>query len=200
MRIIGITGGVGSGKSAVLNYIKEHYNVRIIFTDDVANEMKEPGGICYNSIVSLLGTDSLNPDGTIDKKKMAARIFADDELLKKVNDILHPAVEEYVRAQIKKERIKNEIDFLFIEAALLIEVGYRDKFLDEMWYVYAPPDIRRQRLKESRGYSDEKIDDIFEDQLTDDVFRKKCDKVIDNSGTQISAFRQADEILGGIKH
>lgn len=200
MKIIGITGGVGSGKSAVLNYIREHYNVRIIFTDEVANRMKEPGGLCYNDIVSLLGTDIQKADGTIDKKKMAARIFADKELLKKVNDILHPAVEAYVRSEIEKERAKNEIDFLFIEAALLIEVGYRDKFLDEMWYVYAPPDIRRQRLKESRGYLDDKIDDIFDDQLTDEVFREKCDRVIDNSGTPESAFRQADEILGGTKH
>ena len=88
-----------------------------------------------------------------------------------------------------------QYDFVFVEAALLIENGY-DKIADELWYVYASEDVRRQRLKDSRGYSDEKIDDIFNNQLDDETFRKHCDFVIDNSGSLKDAAREIDKKIG----
>ena len=81
-----------------------------------------------------------------------------------------------------KEARQKGFAFFFIEAALLIEDHY-DKIVDELWYIYADEDIRRKRLKESRGYSDEKIDGIFDSQSSDDTFRKHCSVVIDNSGS-----------------
>ena len=86
------------------------------------------------------------------------------------------------------------MDFLFIEAALLIECGY-DKIVDELWYIYADKEVRRQRLKESRGYSDEKIDNIFKNQLSEDKFRSHCKVVIDNSGTLEDTCKQIDRAL-----
>lgn len=81
-----------------------------------------------------------------------------------------------------REEEKKGTDYFFIEAALLIEDHY-DTIVDEMWYIYADEDTRRKRLKESRGYSDSKIDDIFASQSSDDVFRRFCSVVIDNSGS-----------------
>ncbi|MBR3634704.1 MAG: dephospho-CoA kinase, partial [Lachnospiraceae bacterium] len=92
MKTIGITGGVGCGKSRILEYIRENYNCKIITADDVANEIKEPGEVCYQPLIDLLGKEILGKDKRIDKKKMAAKIFADESLLLKVNDIIHPAV------------------------------------------------------------------------------------------------------------
>ncbi len=193
--IIGITGGIGAGKSTVLGYIKDNYNCLVIFSDDVANDIKKKGYPAYDALVDLLGKEILSEDGEIDKAKMASAIFNNKNLLKNVNNILHPAVNTFIINIIEKERANGAYDFVFVEAALLIENGY-DKIVDELWYVYASEKSRRQRLKASRGYSDEKIDDILSKQLDDATFREYCSFVIDNSGELSEAARQIDNKIG----
>lgn len=195
MRVIGITGGVGSGKSALLQYLVQNYSCRIILADEAAHKVKEPGQPCYEKLVALLSSDILNADGTIYKGLMAARIFESEELLKEVNEIIHPAVKKIILDEIEEERRKGEIAFLFLEAALLIEDGYLN-IVDEMWYIYAKENVRRKRLKESRNYSDEKIDAIMKSQLTEEEFRKYCTFVVDNSSSLEAACRQIDRKLG----
>ncbi|MBQ7919912.1 MAG: dephospho-CoA kinase [Lachnospiraceae bacterium] len=182
MKLIGITGGVGSGKSQVLSFIEEHYLCRIYLADEVAHIVQQKGQICYEEIVQLLGRDILGADGEIDRKKMAAKIFSDEALLEKVNEIVHPRVEEFIRGKIDEAEEEGDVELFFIEAALLIEAGY-SHIVNEMWYIYTREDVRRSRLKESRGYSDEKISQIMSNQLSEEEFRKHCDFVIDNSGT-----------------
>jgi len=196
MKLIGITGGVGAGKSEIINYIKNNCNCRIELADQVAHKLEQPGNSCFDRLVELLGKDILS-DGFIDYKKMASIMFKDSELIKKVNDIVHPAVMEYFLQEIKHEREKGNIDFFFIEAALLIECGY-EKIVDELWYVYASEETRRKRLKQNRGYSDSKIDDIFASQLSERVFREKCKFIIDNDSDLEIAFSQIDNKLGGL--
>ena len=192
--IIGITGGVGAGKSTVLSYIHDHYNCLVILSDDVANEIKKKGYPAYGKLVETLGGEILGEDGEIDRAKMAKVIFNNKNILKTVNNILHPAVNTYIINIVDDERRKNVYDFVFIEAALLIENGY-DKIVDETWYVYADEDARRKRLKESRNYSDEKITDILASQLKDETFRQYCSFIIDNSASLESAAGQIDEKL-----
>ena len=189
MLIIGITGGVGAGKSSILQILKEHCNCKIVLADDVGNMVKEPGQKCYSQIVDLLGDDILQDNKTIDKIKMAQRIFADNQLLQRVNEIIHPAVEEYILNDIAKEREKGQIDVFFLEAALLIEAGYVP-YLDELWYIYTEKSVRIKRLKESRFYSDEKIEQIMNQQLSDEEFRKYADFVLDNSHDFENTFAQ----------
>lgn len=190
MRLIGVTGGVGAGKSSILEYIKKHYKCRIYLADEVAHLVKEKGENCYYRLVELLGDEVLEPEsGQIDKKKMAAMIFRDEELLERVNDIVHPEVRIYLEKRVEEARNNSEIELLFIEAALLIEAGYKD-MVDEMWYIYATEEVRRKRLKESRGYSDEKISQIMEAQLSEEEFRFSCDFVIDNSGSLRKTYKQ----------
>jgi dephospho-CoA kinase len=193
--IIGITGGVGAGKSAVLGYIEENYNARVIYSDNVANDIKKKGYPAYDELLALLGDKILDDTGEIDKKKMAAAIFGNEKLLSSVNNILHPAVNTFIINIIDNEREKGELDFVFVEAALLIENGYKN-FVDELWYVYADESTRRKRLKESRGYTDEKIDKIFGSQLDDKTFRENADFVIDNSKTLKEATMQIDKKIG----
>ena len=194
MKTIGITGGVGAGKSTVLNYIEEHYNAYIIIADKLAYELESPGGICYDNIVGLLGEDVLDESGYIDKRSMASRIFSEPDLLKKVNDIIHPAVKQSILKTIDRESQFGRYEYLIVEAALLIEEGY-GAILDELWYIRVDLDIRRIRLKESRGYSDEKIDSIIASQLSDEEYIKNCKHVIDNSGEPEETYRQIDSVM-----
>ncbi len=193
--MIGITGGVGAGKSALLQYIKEKYCCKILMADEIAHKVKEPGQACYEEIVSLLSPEILEEDGTIHRGKMAVKIFGSEELLQKVNNLIHPAVKKMILDEITVAKAEGKLDFLFVEAALLIEDGYLD-IVDEMWYIYAREEVRRRRLKESRNYTDEKIDAIMKSQLKEEIFRKYCSIVIDNSEGLPAAFRQIDRKLG----
>lgn len=196
MKIIGITGGVGAGKSEILSYIRQHYACRIYLADEVAHKVKEKGQPCYEQLVELLGREILAENGEIDKGRMAAVIFADEEILQQVNEIVHPQVKTYLLARMEEAVDDSEVELFFIEAALLIEAGYQG-MVDELWYVYARQEVRRERLAKSRGYSQEKISQIMDSQLSEAVFRSTCDFVIDNSGEIEDAYRQIREKLAG---
>lgn len=194
MRIIGITGGIGSGKTEILSYISEKYNCKVLLADQIAHKVKEPGRKCYEELIRLLGEDILLDNAQIDHAKMALKIFADQNILKKVNDLIHPAVKEYILSEITQAVKAQQLDFLFIEAALLIEDGYID-IVDELWYIYAVEETRRNRLKQSRSYSDEKIDGILKSQLSDENYRKHCKVLINNSGNLQDTLKQVDKKL-----
>ena len=109
-------------------------------------------------------------------------IFSGENKRRRLNGIVHPAVKEEILEIYRQELKKGKISYLILEAALLIEDGY-DKICDRLWYIDTDKDVRRRRLKESRGYSDEKIDEIFASQLPKEVYREYCSQVIDNNGT-----------------
>lgn len=194
MRFIGITGGIGAGKSEILQYIRRHYKCEIHLADEVAHLVKEPGTKCYTQLIALLGQDIVAADGQIDKAAMAAKIFADEKVLEQVNNIVHPSVKEYLLDKQERARRNPDIELFFVEAALLIEAGY-GPIVDEMWYIYADEAIRAQRLRSARGYSEEKITQIMGNQLTDEEFRRNADFVIDNSGSLEDSYRQIDKKL-----
>lgn len=195
MKIIGVTGGIGAGKSLVLEYMKNKHHAYVLLADKAANDLKEPGQECYEEIVELLGEGILKEDKTIDRAKMAEIIFADERLLQKVNQIIHPAVRRHILKEIEEKRAKGDVSLFVLEAALLIEEHY-DEICDELWYIYADLDKRKERLRENRGYSDQKSENIIKGQLSDEEFRKHCQTVIDNSGEAERTFLQIDEKLG----
>lgn len=181
MYVIGITGGVGCGKSAVLDLLKEESKCVIYRADDIANELKLKGHPCYEKIVDILGEEVLDPDGEINKRMMAIVIFSDPEKKRLVEAVLHPAVKTYINDKIAECRREGSYDYFFFEAALLIEAGYK-QICDEIWYVYASIPTRSKRLMASRNYDLHKIESIMDSQLSDREFRKNCEYVIDNEG------------------
>ena len=196
MKIIGVTGGVGCGKSAVLDDLQNRYHAYILKADELANSLKEKGEDGYQPIVDLLGKDILDQDEKIDNKKMARCIFSDPEKLAKVNSILHPLVREHILRDIEQKKEEKATDLFVLEAALLLEEGY-DQIVDQMWYIYADESVRAERLRQTRGYSDEKIKSIMAKQLSEKAFREGCDVTIDNSGTLDHTREQIDQAIGG---
>ena len=179
MIILGLTGGIGCGKSEVCAYLKDKYNAYIIKTDDLGHDAMAPGGIAYGALTELLGTEYILPDGNFDRKALGSRAFREPELLKKMNAIIHPAVRKMVEIGLENARNSGYM-LAVIESALLIEAGYRG-ICTEFWYIYASEDVRVKRLTESRGLTPEKIADIMDKQRAEEEFRKECDVTIDNS-------------------
>lgn len=195
MKFIGITGGVGAGKSEILSYLGKKTGVRVMLADEIAHELMEAGTDCYKSLRQTFNDEDIwNSDGNFNREKLAKVIFSDKRKRDIMNSMVHPAVKEYVIRQQEYEKERGELSLLVLEAALLIEEHY-DKICDELWYIYTSEENRRDRLKASRGYSDEKIDNIFKSQLSEEEYRKYCAVVIDNNGSVEAAFEQIDKAL-----
>lgn len=190
MKIIGVTGGVGAGKSTVLNYLAKRYGAKLILADLVGHEVMEPGHEAYEQVVKVFGQEIVSEDKTIDRKALGAIVFADEKKRMILNRIIHPAVRQEILRRLEEAELSH-LSYVVVEAALFLEENY-DAFCDETWYIYTDEKIRRQRLKESRGYSDERIDQIFRSQKTHEEFQKRCLFMIDNNGSEEETFRQID--------
>ncbi|MBO5551900.1 MAG: dephospho-CoA kinase [Lachnospiraceae bacterium] len=191
---IGITGGVGSGKSEVLKYLRECTSCRVFNADEEAKKLYTPGSPVFERIIAAAGRDILDDGGLPDKARLSEKLFKDRGLREEINSIVHPAVEGLILDAMASERISGKHDYLFVEAALLIECGY-EEILHEIWYVYASPETRSKRLRESRGYSAEKIQSMFSSQLSDEEYRRHCARVIDNDGSIGGMKASVDQIL-----
>ena len=196
MRIIGVTGGVGCGKSTVLSYVEKKYDACVLYSDEAARFLMQRGEPCFAPVVQLFGKEVIGPEGELDRAKIAALVFQDEGLRQQLNGIVHPAVRTYILKQIQEQRDLGRT-FFFLEAALLVEEKYNEIY-QELWYVYADEAVRRERLKKSRGYSDEKITAVMRSQLTEREFRAAADVVIDNSGAPEETQRQVDRRLAGL--
>lgn len=198
MKILGITGGVGAGKSTILAYLQKQYGARVILADEAGHMVQEPGKPCYEKIVEQFGEEILEktePGSRIDRQKLGAIVYANPEKLEILNQIVHPAVKTHILSEIEKERQKGEVPFVTIEAALLLEDHY-EQFCDEIWYVYAEEAVRAERLAAGRGYSAKKTESIMKNQMKDAEFRSRCDFVIDNSSDFMeNTYKQIDKGL-----
>lgn len=194
MKVIGLTGGIGSGKSVVAKILKDEYDAYILDTDSIAKQQMEPGGESYRLVVDCFGKEILAPDGTINRPKLAAMIFEDKDKRLKINELTHPIVLKAVEREIECKRIEARTKYLVVETALMIEAGY-DYICDEVWYVYAPVELRRSRLKKSRGYSDEKIDAILANQSKEEDFFARFSKVVENTGDMELLKSQIDKLI-----
>ena len=197
MRFIGITGGVGAGKSAILTYLAEKSNTRVMLADEIAHLLMEPGTECYQKIVECFRGEDIfadEPNRPFHRGKLATVIFSDDKKRAAMNAIVHPAVKQYVQQVYEEEAARGKCELLVLEAALLIEEDY-GAICHELWYIYTNEANRRARLKAARGYSDEKIDSIFKSQLSEAEFRAGTQVTIDNNGDMEATFRQIENAL-----
>ena len=193
MKIIGITGGVGSGKSRVLAYLKDAYGAVICQMDETAKELQRRGTTCFRRIVEHFGERVVSAEGELDRAALSVIVFSDERELQALNEIVHPEVIRQVRGDIEEKRAQG-LEFYVVEAALLPDVGR--ELCDELWYIYTEEKVRRERLKASRGYTDERITQMIASQPGEARFRSACTAVIDNSGDFEDTKRQIGERLG----
>lgn len=180
MLILGITGGVGSGKSKILYDLSSLYGAYIVETDKLAHTLMEPEQTVYQAVVEAFGTEILQAEEpyAIDRAKFAQIVFADKEKLAQLNALTHPAVKAWIRKDIEEKR-KQDVKIYVIEAALLIQDGYKE-ICDEIWYIYVDEETRIKRLMKQRGYTEERCRAMFHSQEPESYYRKYADFTINN--------------------
>ncbi len=189
---IGVTGGIGAGKSLVLSYCARHYRCLCLEADAISKALLEPGEAGYAALVRRLGAAILDGEGQVDKRALADAIYARPALRLEVNGILHPLVEEHIRSRIAQARAGGEADFVLVEAALLLEAGY-GAWLEEIWYVRASRQRRLERLAQGRQMEEKRALSIMDSQLGEADFALRCDWILENDGDM-------DALYGQIKH
>ena len=191
MKIISLTGGVGSGKSEVLKLLREEYGAEVIIADQVAHQLMEPGKKGYKRVVEALGSSFLNADGSIDRGKLARLIFQDREAAAKMNAIIHPMAWQEIGYAIAH----SDKSLIVVEAALFDEE--HNAMFDEIWYVRAGKETRIRRLMEGRGYTRQKCLEIMANQASEEEYESLADHVLDNNGTVGELRSVLDRLLGG---
>ena len=193
MKKLGITGGVGSGKSRVLKLLEETYHARVYQADEIAKRIQEPGNACYEQIVKTFGREICLEGGGLDRKKLGRLVFSDRKKLETLNALVHPAVNEEIVRLIAREESRGTGLFV-LEAALLAKPWYRE-ILDEIWYIRVEREVRMERLAASREYTKEQTESMMASQPREEEFLAFADRVIDNSGEFSETARQIRQEL-----
>ena len=191
MITIGITGGVGAGKSTVLDFLEEKYQAYVMKADEIGHLVMEPGQSCYEQVIALFGRQILNIDITFDRSQVSYVVFSLPELLEILNQIIHPAVKQYIREQLAVKK-QQEQKICVEETALLLEDHYQ-KLCDTIWYIHTDEEIRIRRMMENRGYTREKSVSIIASQAPETFFRENADYVVVNNGDFAKTRRQIEE-------
>lgn len=200
MIIIGITGGVGSGKSRVLYDLSENHGAYIVEADKLAHTLMEPGQSIYNEIVENFGREILKEKAPyeIDRQKLGSIVFSNKDKLKLLDSISHPAVKKNILWQIETKKAEG-VELFVIEAALLIQDGYKE-ICDEIWYVWVSKEERIKRLAKQRGYTKSKCISMFNSQEDDDYYKKYADFTINNQLDYENSSKQLNARLNKLMH
>lgn len=186
--VIGLMGGIGSGKSTVLDYLASNYNAYIIQSDHVAKEIMTPGYKAFDKIAECF-PEAIDY-GKIVTEKLSEIVFRDKEKLKLLNSITHPGTVEEIEKRIRMSKA----GIIVVESALLMGSGL-EKLCDEIWFVYCEKEKRIERLMESRGYTKEKAESIMENQPSDEAYNLGADEFIDNTYSEEKTREQIDILL-----
>lgn len=196
MYVIGLTGGVGSGKTVTAHKLAELLQADTLIADELGHLVMEKGTKGYERIVKAFGKTILDEKGMIKREALSGIVFSDSEALKRLNGIIHPAVREYMQEYIAKRR--EEKGYIILETAIMFESGC-NALCDEVWYVYVPVETRMNRLAKDRGYSEEKSRSIMKKQLLEEEYRRRCSQEIKNDGTLLELERQLAVCIAEMK-
>jgi dephospho-CoA kinase len=196
MRKIGLTGGIASGKSTVAAMLRE-LGFDVIFADEISRRLLDPGQAAYEETVREFGREIVRPDGTLDRKKIAAIVFADRAQLARLNAIIHPRVEAQILKQFADWEREGNRSVAFVEAALLVEAGYM-KNLDGLVVTWCRPEQQVERLV-ARGMTEEEARARIGAQMPVEEKLKLADHKIDCSGTIEETRRQVGELAKTVR-
>ena len=192
MKVIGLTGGMASGKSTVANYLRE-LGYPIFDADYRAKELTRPGSPCLAKVAAIFGERFLEK-GVLNREKLAEHVFSDHKELAKLNELIHSEVwrvaQEFI-AQHKKQGAK----MVILDVPLLVQTGWHER-VDEVWAVVIPRDEQIKRAMARNGMSREMAQKRLDSQISNEELVRYAHVVIDNSGSLVKTLEQVDKVLG----
>ena len=192
--IIGLTGGIGAGKTTVSDYLKKK-GYPVLDADEVAREIVEPGSETLEELTRAFGKNILNSDGSLNRRFLAGIVFSDPEKKKLIDGIMHGKI---IDTLLKRARSMEEEPFVFIDVPLLFETGM-DRYVDQVWMVDAEEEIRIKRVMERDDSSREDVLRRIRFQAGRDEKIKKAHIILNNSGVKEILYRQIDEALNKLR-
>ena len=194
-RIIGLTGGIASGKSTVTSYLKEK-GYPVIDADRVVHDLQAPGGELYRALVEHFGRDILLDTGDLNRPALAQRIFSSQKEIAWSNQVQGDIIRKALARE--RDRLAKIEDLFFMDIPLLIEQGYLDWF-DQVWLVYVTEDTQLQRLMERNVLTEVQARDRLVAQMPLDEKKAVVDLVLDNNSTRDRLYQQIDRALEQIE-
>jgi|LSQX01.2.fsa_nt_gb dephospho-CoA kinase len=181
MKIIGVTGGIGSGKSTVSRTLRD-LGAAVIDADVLAKNITGTGGRAFNELVEYFGKDILDDDGELDRSKLASIAFGDKVKLHALNSITHKYIADKIHETVKALSDSDKWGIIVIDAPLPIEKGFMD-LADEVWVVTAKRETRIKRVMDRSGFTYEAVAERIDSQLRDEEYLRIADEVVENNGT-----------------
>jgi dephospho-CoA kinase len=191
MFVIGLTGGIGSGKSTVSDMLRAK-GAAIVYADQIGHEVYRPGAPAWQEIVDAFGRQMLDDDGQIDRRRLGQVVFSDPEARRRLDAITHPAMEEMMAERLEELR-RQGIGVAVLEAAILIEAGWAH-LVDEIWLTVVSPALAAQRSMERSGLSREQAEARIAAQLSNEERLKHAQVVIDTDCSLAEVAQRVDEL------
>lgn len=191
--VIGLTGGIASGKSVVSQMLAEH-GALVIDADKVGHEAYAPGSGCYEAVVEAFGRDIVAADGSIDRRALGGKVFGDAGQRKRLEGIVWPWMRSTMEGRLAGLR-REGVPVVVLEAAVLIEADWIP-LVDQVWAVVTPAAIARERIMSRNGLTAEQADARIAAQLTNAEREARAQVVIENSGSMEELRRRVDEAWG----
>ncbi len=190
--MIGLVGGIGSGKSAAREILADLGAV-VIDADRLGHEAYAPGTPGFDAVVAHFGREIVGEDGRIDRRRLGAIVFADPARLAELNRIVHPLIRAELERRVHEARADPGVPAIVVEAAVLLEAGWQS-LVDEVWAVVAPRERVVERLARQRGLARAEVEERIARQMSDDERRERADVVIDNEGSLDDLRRRLEEV------
>lgn len=196
MKIIGLTGGIGSGKSTVARILQEH-GFPIVDADLIAREIVEPGQPALAELAKEFGEDILNADGSLDRGLLASRAFTNKDTTQRLNNITHPRINQRTQELFDEAR-ENGAEAVIYDMPLLIDKGLH-KDMDATIVVHAAEHVRLERLTTKRGLDVDDVRRRINAQIDDETRKQYADILLDNNGTEEDLTQQIAQAVDKIK-
>lgn len=193
MKVIGLTGGIGSGKSTATDYLISR-GFHVLDADQIAREIVLPGSEMLIQLASAFGRGIILEDGSLDRKKLGEIVFSDPEKKTTLDALMHTSILELIRERILQFREEGENKVIFIDAPLLFETGL-NKSVSEIWLIDVDDEIRIKRIMARDGLNREEIEKRISAQMTREEKQSLADVILDNTGDQEALYQQIEQLL-----
>ena len=190
-RIIGITGGIASGKSTVTEFLRQQ-GYQVIDADQIVHELQEPGGRLYQALLSAFGSAILQEDGRLDRPKLGAMIFGNPQLLAQSSQLQNEIIREELAG--RRDLLAETEDIFFMDIPLLFELSYENWF-DQIWLVDVTEETQLNRLMSRNALSQEEAEKRITAQLSLNEKRNRVNLIIDNNGLQEATYQQLRDAI-----